>query len=119
MNGKCYAVLICKERIIGKRANYFFLDRNWTLLPYTQEAIDSPNELIPKPEKAFEAMQIAEKLAKDFPFVRVDLYIVNNKVYFGELTFTPAAGMDIELMLTPPGESKDVDTILGEQLKLK
>ena len=119
MNGKCQAVLICKDRIIGKRANYFFLDRNWKLLPYTQEAIDSPNEFIPKPEKAFEAMQMAENLAKDFPFVRVDFYIVNNKVYFGELTFTPAAGMDIELMLTPPGESKDVDTILGKQLKLK
>lgn len=48
------------------------------------------------------------------------IYItVINKVYFGELSFTQAAGMDIELMLILPGESKDVDTILGEQLKLK
>ena len=118
MNGKCVTVMICKDRVIGERARYFFLDREWNLLPYTQEALDSPNEYIPKPEKAFEAMQMAEKLAKDFPFVRVDFYIVNNQIYFGELTFTPAAGMDVELMLTPPGENKDVDTILGEKLAL-
>ena len=118
MNGKCVTVMICKDRVIGDRAKYFFLDREWNLLPYTQEALDSPNEYIPKPEKAFEAMQMAEKLAKDFPFVRVDFYIVNNQIYFGELTFTPAAGMDVELMLTPPGENKDVDTILGEKLVL-
>lgn len=117
MNGKCYAVLICKDRIIGKRVNYFFFDRNRTLLPYTQESIDSPNKFIRNQKKPLK--QMAEKLAKDFPFVRVDLYIVINKVYFGELSFTQAAGMDIELMLIPPGESKDVDTILGEQLKLK
>lgn len=118
MNGKCVTVMICKDRVIGKRAKYFFLDREWNLLPYSQEALDSPNEYIPKPEKAFEAMQMAEKLAKEFPFVRVDFYIVNNQIYFGELTFTPAAGMDVELMLTPPGENKDVDTILGEELVL-
>lgn len=118
MNGKCVTVMICKDRVIGERAKYFFLDREWNLLPYTQEALDSPNEYIPKPEKAFEAMQMAEKLAKEFPFVRVDFYIVNNQIYFGELTFTPAAGMDVELMLTPPGENKDVDTILGEELVL-
>lgn len=118
MNGKCVTVMICKDRVIGERARYFFLDREWNLLPYTQEALDSPNEYIPKPEKAFEAMQMAEKLAKEFPFVRVDFYIVNNQIYFGELTFTPAAGMDVELMLTPPGENKDVDTILGEKLVL-
>ncbi len=34
-------------------------------------------------------LQIAEKLSKDFLFVRVDLYNFNNKVYFGELTFHP------------------------------
>lgn len=118
MNGKCVAVMICKDRVIGGRAKYFFLDREWNLLPYSQEALDSPNEYIPKPKKVFEAMEMAEKLAKDFPFVRVDFYIVNNQIYFGELTFTPAAGMDVELMLTPPGENKDVDTILGEQLIL-
>ena len=35
---------------------------------------------------------VAEELCKGFPHVRVDLYYVNNKVYFGELTFFTASG---------------------------
>lgn len=35
---------------------------------------------------------IAEKLAKPFPFVRVDLYEINGKIYISEMTFTPAKG---------------------------
>ena len=35
---------------------------------------------------------LAEKIAKNFPFVRVDLYNIQGKIYFGEMTFTPAKG---------------------------
>ena len=118
MNGHCQTIMVCKDRIIGERARYFFMDRDWKLLPYTEEAIASPNESIPKPENMKEAIEIAESLASKFPFVRVDLYLIDNKIYFGELTFTPAGGMDIELMLTPPGETEDVDTIFGQFLTI-
>ena len=37
-------------------------------------------------------IRIAETLASPFPFVRVDLYDVNGKIYFSEMTFTPAKG---------------------------
>jgi len=40
-----------------------------------------------------EFINIAEKLSKPFTFVRVDLYYVNNKIYFSELTFCPGGGM--------------------------
>ena len=36
--------------------------------------------------------KVAEELSSDFPFVRVDLYNVNGKIYFGELTFYPSSG---------------------------
>lgn len=45
--------------------------------------------LIPKPEHFDELIATARTLAKGFPFVRVDLYEVNGKVIFGEMTFTP------------------------------
>ena len=35
---------------------------------------------------------IAQSLSTDFPFVRVDLYNIDGKIYFGELTFYPASG---------------------------
>ena len=48
--------------------------------------------MIPKPVNFEEMLGIAAKLSAGFGFVRVDLYNVNGRVYFGELTFTPAAG---------------------------
>ena len=37
-------------------------------------------------------IDIASKLSKGFEFVRVDLYNINGKIYFSEMTFTPAKG---------------------------
>lgn len=45
---------------------------------------------IAKPKLFEEMKKIAETLSKDFKFVRVDLYETNDKVLFGELTFSPA-----------------------------
>jgi hypothetical protein len=47
-----------------------------------------------KPKKLSKMIEIAENLSKGFTFVRVDLYYSNDSIYFGELTFTPAAGLD-------------------------
>lgn len=44
---------------------------------------------MPKPQKFDEMIDIARKLSEDFKFVRVDLYELDGKVYFGELTFSP------------------------------
>ena len=37
-------------------------------------------------------VEIATKLSEDFPAVRVDLYNINGRIYFGELTFFPWSG---------------------------
>lgn len=37
-------------------------------------------------------LKIAEKLSKGFPFLGVDLYEINGKIYFSELTFIPCNG---------------------------
>lgn len=47
-----------------------------------------------RPKQWEQMLQLASVLSEDFPFVRVDLYEVGGKVYFGELTFTPSNGMD-------------------------
>lgn len=49
---------------------------------------------IPAPRNLKEMIRICEILSKPFPTVRVDLYEVNNKVYFGEITFTPGGNRD-------------------------
>lgn len=45
------------------------------------------------PSNWVEMIQVAEKLAVDFDYVRIDMYSVNDKIYFGEITFSPLAGL--------------------------
>lgn len=109
-NGEPKYVLLCTERELGK-AKYYYFDRNWNLMPYTKDAIENPNIKIDKPEGIDEAFEYAEKLAKPFPFVRVDFYLEQGRTIFGELTFTPARGMDKKRL-------PEVDRKFGELLKL-
>ncbi len=111
MNGKSNMVMVCVDREEGQLAKYFYLDKEWRLLPYGEDVENEPDRIIEKPEKIELAFEYAEKLSQDFPFVRCDLYIIQGKVYFGELTFTPSGGMDITI-------SKETDYIWGKQLLL-
>ena len=51
-------------------------------------------KFIPKPNCLDEMLKMAKNLTKDFPVVRADFYIIKDKPYFGELTFTPAGGLN-------------------------
>jgi len=51
--------------------------------------------LIPKPRNLDDMIKVSRILSKPFPQVRVDLYEVNQKIYFGELTFTTGGGVEI------------------------
>ena len=54
-----------------------------------------PNSATPmaKPKNLAEMVALATRLASDFNYVRVDFYEAAGSVYFGELTFTPGAGL--------------------------
>lgn len=81
------------ELYIDRQGNHkkVFYDMNWVKAGFTT-ANDICNLLVEKP-KEFEQMKIvAEKLSKGISFVRIDLYIHNNQIYFGEMTFHPAGG---------------------------
>lgn len=53
-----------------------------------------PESDIPAPDKLYDMVQIVKKLSQDFGFCRVDLYEVNNRVYFGEITLYPGGGFE-------------------------
>lgn len=80
------------DRFIEHRANYF--DRNFNLLPFG-EIVCKPdfNKVLEKPKNFEKMLDLVEKLSANIPFVRVDLYNSNGKIFFGEITFFPAAGM--------------------------
>lgn len=93
-----------------------FYDLNWNLMDFT--GLHVPNNPYPhakvkykKPEQYEKMIEIAKKLSKDFPFVRVDLYLIQNKIYFGELTFYPLSGFGV---FDPP----EWNIKMGELIKL-
>jgi hypothetical protein len=73
---------------------YPIFDTTWNLLDlsYAYKG-DVARPWIPKPTNLDEMLALATKLSVGFGFVRVDFYNVQGRVYFGELTFTPAGGL--------------------------
>lgn len=89
-NGYVDCVMVCSSR--GANTKKDFFDKNWNHLDYSKKKLWSLNP-IAKPKNLNEMFEIVSKISKNFPFVRIDLYNINGKIYFGEMTFTPAAGI--------------------------
>lgn len=93
-DGKAYCVMVCVGRKEGWPRFYFF-DRDFHLLRINRDSVNAPEGFsLPKPEGLEDAFEIADRLSKGIPFVRVDLYLTKKGVRFGEMTFTPAAALD-------------------------
>ncbi|MGK0724368.1 ATP-grasp fold amidoligase family protein [Aerococcus urinaeequi] len=104
-NGSPKYVICDIDRYTNHRRNIY--DVNWNFLDISTD-VDTAGNIIDKPETFKEMIKVAKKLSEDFPFVRVDLYSVNEKVYFGELTFFPWSGY---VQFSPD----EFDFQLGEQ----
>lgn len=68
-----------------------FFDMAWNALDFTHHS-NATLLSVEKPRRLDRMVAIAARLSEDFDFVRVDLYSVDDKIYFNELTFTPSAG---------------------------
>lgn len=97
INGEPEFVLICSERKINENNGKMMVtldlfDKEWKpIFEVIPSGLEVPGKGDMKKPSLFEEMkEIARKLSKDFDFVRVDLYQVAEKLYFGELTFSPA-----------------------------
>lgn len=110
-DGVVRALGIYSNRGAGKttKADYFDRDFNWLDLKWGYEhATERPE----KPSLYDKMIEIAESLSQGFPEVRVDLYLCNNRVYFGELTFFDGGGFD-------GFEPDSWDEIFGSWIALK
>ena len=83
-NGKAKYMYVVTGRGVDIRYNNYYID--WT--PFDGAQFNGWH----KRDNWEEMVKLAEEMAKEFPFVRVDLYNINGKIYFSELTFTPAKG---------------------------
>ena len=92
-DGKARFVWVDTDRFTAHKRTLFSL--NWEKLPITMGdhyQIDTRD--IAKPVNLDKMIQFAELMCKDFCQVRVDFYEVDDKLYFGEMTFTSTSGTD-------------------------
>ncbi|MBY7144602.1 glycosyl transferase [Virgibacillus sp. NKC19-3] len=77
----------------GSEGTIDFFDTEWNHMEFTGlQRLPHSTVTIQEPDRYGEMLELAKKLSQEFPFVRVDLYYVNGKIYFGELTFFPQSG---------------------------
>lgn len=93
-------------RFKDKRTRNFY-DMDWKLMPFGKDMPHNPDIEVERPALFDEMKKIASDLCKPFQFVRVDLYQVGNKIYFGEFTFFPAGG-------APDFVPDEYDEIVGQ-----
>ena len=94
-DGESDVVLNCIERETGHPKFYFF-DKEWQLRRLNKRGKEAPEGFtLPKPQGMDEMFDIAARLSVGLPYARVDLYNINGAIYFGEITFFPAGGFDV------------------------
>lgn len=107
-NGKPEFIQVDIGRFSDHKRNFYNL--KWEKLEWKCEH-DNFEDQVKKPINLEEMINVATKLSEDFPFVRVDLYSVNDKVYFGELTFTPGAGIELY-------EPQEINKFVGDLIDI-
>lgn len=86
-NGVPKAILVIEDRFGDKTG--IFMTPEWTFLSELSKEYKKPVITHQKPESLEQMITVAKKLSADFPFVRVDMYDIDGKAIFGELTFFP------------------------------
>ena len=93
-NGETKVILVCKDRFTKTGLTEDFFTPDWEHLDLRRPTHPNASNTIPKPEELSEILCLAKMLSENIPFLRVDFYIIEHKVYFSELTFFPASGFE-------------------------
>lgn len=95
-------------------ASISFLTLNWEFAPFGRSDFKTFTELPPKPTKLDEMLRLAERLSAGYKFLRVDLYQIENQIFFSELTFSPCGGM---MPFDPPEWDKELGKLIDLSIK--
>lgn len=95
-NGKVLDFFVCYNRDNeihedGKSGSvcYDCYDAQWNRTEDISMEWHKERQMIPVPKSLKRMIQMAEDCCKDFPYCRFDMYEINGKIVFGEMTFTP------------------------------
>lgn len=93
-NGEPRLILVCRNRFKKTGMTEDFFSEKWEHLSVVRSNHPNSPKEIEKPVLLEEMLELAKKLSVNIPFLRVDFYTVDGKIYFGELTFFPASGLE-------------------------
>ena len=117
IDGKAQYDMVCYDRSLesgsgGSKTVYDLYDIH-TWQPMRQYLGDPGVKYkdVPRPDNLDKMIEIAEKIAEGFPQVRVDLYNVKGKIYFGEMTFYAFSGMNNHFTM-------DFQRLIGDRIRL-
>lgn len=110
-NGEPTYLYISEGLLKHSTARISFYNIDYSLADFCRSDYPRLDYLPEKPVNYEKMLDICKILSEGNPFVRVDLYEVDGKIYFSELTFSPCGGY-------MPFEPKEYDRILGEKLIL-
>lgn len=108
-NGIPYFVQVDSNRFTNHTRNFYDIDWNFINVEYGCK--NNPFKIDPKPKAHEKILQLASILAAGIPHVRVDFYVLENHIYFGELTFHHGGG---GMMVSP----QEYDQLWGSYLVL-
>ena len=110
-NGKVKCVFVCSERHSEDGLKVTIFNRDWRELPFERRCPKSSSK-IDQPKYLTKMIELSERLAQKNIFIRSDFYEVNDRIYFGEITFFPGSGFENFI-------PEKYDEILGSWLKLQ
>ncbi len=91
-NSKPLMTFTCSERFSGDLKVTFF-DNDWKKMPFERHYKASTKK-IKKPINFDLMLKLSKTMSENIPFVRIDWYEINGKLYFGEYTFYPGDGLE-------------------------
>ena len=110
IHGKVKAIMVWSgEQVLKTKCTCF--DPEWNHLDWIEDGFVT-EMYREKPANLKRMIEIAEELARPFIFARIDLFNINEKIYFGEFTFAPFGGMVLFL-------KQEALNILGDMLDVK
>lgn len=89
-NGEPRMIQVDYDRFVSHKRNIY--TPTWEYMDVSIKYPTDKNRVIKRPERLDEMLRLARLLSKDYPHLRTDFYSINEKVYFGELTFYPESG---------------------------
>jgi hypothetical protein len=90
-HGKARYVYVLQDRFQNRTIDFY--DMDWNRLDCEFDGLPRSRNGMQRPTNLDDLVAIAEKIAAPFDFVRMDMYLEGGRIYFGEVTFYPGAGL--------------------------